>query len=151
MELLIELLERKNLCFRNFHKVCSDFLDEISKGNADGLDAFQKTRQGLLHVLETVDGELSQHLRTLEDRGALDHPSSKLRTQVNFYVRERESVVQSILDLDLQILSHIDKLKSETIQKLQSLQSGKKTISAYRSPLEQIERAEEPKSVNREV
>jgi len=52
MEVLIEILERKNLCLRNFHRLCEAFLEEISKGKADSLEEFQRKRQSLANVLE---------------------------------------------------------------------------------------------------
>ena len=69
MEELISLLERKNLCFRSFHKLCSEFVDEIAKGETAGLEEFQRRRQGLINVLEQLEQEVQ---RWLEARRGVD-------------------------------------------------------------------------------
>lgn len=150
METLIRLLERKNLCFRNFNKLCLDFIDEITRGDMTNLEQFQRRRQGLINVLEKLEIEIGQCLDALRTDPA-QSLAPHVKNVINQLFRERESFVRSILDLDLRILTQIDRIKDETIQKLQSLQVGRKSIGAYRSPIEAVETAERNKSLDREA
>lgn len=134
MEAVITILERKNLCFKNFHKLCSDFVDEIAKGETQNLEQFQRRRQALIHVLEQLEEDLIEKLKTIPTQTA-----SVEKTQIETLLKEKDSILNSILSLDAQILSHIDRVKDETIKKLQALQSGRKTIGAYRSPMTSID------------
>lgn len=153
VEYLISLLERKNLCFRSFHKLCADFIDEIAIGDTTNLDTFQRRRQGLIKVLEQLEFEVVHWLEGFKSNEiALESvmfPDSKQK--INQLLREKDGIVTSILDLDLQILSHIDRIKDDTIQKLQSVQNGRKTINAYRPSNDLIEGSSEMKIVDQEA
>lgn len=141
---LIELLERKNLCYRSFYKLCGEFLDEIARDDTTNLDQFQKHRQSLINILEQLEFEIMHWLdRFNKNRAALDTLMTEgVKKLVGDLLKQKDSLIKSILDLDLQVLSHIDRIKSETIQKLQAVQSGRKTIGAYRSPLDSVDLAE---------
>lgn len=153
VDYLLELLDRKNLCFRSFHKLCSEFLDEIAKGETQSLEEFQKRRQGLIKVLEQLEFEITHWLDGFKETPDLLDAiiTDRAKTRMNQLLRDKDGIVRSILDLDLQILGHIDRIKDDTIQKLQSLQSGRKTIGAYRSPMESVEAAELSKAMDREA
>jgi hypothetical protein len=153
MEHIIILLERKNLCYRNFYKLCIDFIDEIARGDTTNLELFQRQRGSLIKVLEQLETEINVLLQDYNSRPeeleAFMSPTTKDRITLLF--KEKDGVVKSIIDIDLQILSHIDRIKDETIQRLQAIQSGKKTISAYKSPTERVEAAENQKYTDREA
>ncbi len=153
MQELVALLSRKCQCYKSFYRICNDFLDEVSRGDINNLNRFQNQRTGLLTVLENIEEEIQTFLKQFDDSpGSFDLlMTSEIKTQIQYLTREKDSLIQAILELDKQILKHIDRLKSDTIQKLQSVQSGKKTIGAYRSPVESVERAEGKSLVDKEV
>lgn len=147
LETLLKLLERKNFCFRSFHKLCLDFVDRIAAGDTSGLEEFQRKREGIIRVLEQIEKDttlcldaLGREAENKKSPGAQITPDAKRGIELSF--REREGLVRSILDLDLQILGHIDRIKDDTIRKLQSVQTSRRTVSAYRSPLDSVENAE---------
>lgn len=149
---LIEVLERKNLCFRSFNKLCLDFIDEIARGDVNRLEDFQRRRESLIKVLDQLEREQTERLGRLGDPAKLDpNTTQHARQKIDQLHRERAGLVQSILALDKQILAHIDRIKQETIQKIQSLNTGRKTISAYKSPIDSVEQAEKAKSLDREA
>ena len=153
MEVLIEILERKNLCLRNFHRLCEAFLEEISKGKADSLEEFQRKRQSLVNVLEDLEQESNKILGGYNSNPELFESmlSSQAREQISHLIKTKDSIIKAIVDLDLQILTHIYQLKNETIQKLNSLQSSRRTLTAYRSPLEKVEQAENSGIIDKEA
>lgn len=153
MVVLISLLERKNLCFRSFHKLCEEFIDQVSKGDTAGLEQFQKRRQGLIKVLEQLEFEVTHWLDGFRanPRAPESLMTAESRVRMDALLRQKDGLVKSILDLDLQIMGHIDRIKDETIRKLQALQNGRKTINAYRSPIESVETAEGAGIVDRKA
>lgn len=153
MEVIIQILERKNLCLRNFHRLCEVFLDDISKNKSEGLEEFQRKRQGLVSVLEELEKESSKILENYNSNPELfeSMATTDSKEKISRLIKTKDATIRSIVDLDLQILSHIDRLKNETIQKLNSLQSSRKTLAAYKSPLETIEKAENAGGVDREA
>lgn len=153
MQELIALLGRKCQCYKSFYRICNDFLDEISKGDLTNLSKFQNQRSGLLTVLENLESDTQNFLKQFDDSpGAFDVLlTSENKTQIQYLTREKDSLIQAILELDKQILKHIDRQKSDTIHKLQSVQSGKRTLGAYRSPVDSVERAEGKTLVDKEV
>lgn len=141
MKLLFDLLERKNLVFRSFHSLCSSFLDQIAKGDTSSLEQFQTRRQSLLHVVGQIEQEITTHILDLKSSNIKDEAliTDPNKTILNRYMLEKDSLIQSILDLDREILRKIDQIKENTIQKLQSIQVGRKTLGAYKSPMENLE------------
>lgn len=135
---LIECMERKNLCLRSFHQLCGEFLDQIAKNNIEVLDDFQRKRNSLIKVMTNLENDINSGLTRLAEQKKTMCVEEKIASLLT----EKEARIRSILDLDNQIINHIHRLKGETIQKLQSVQMGKKTITAYKSPLEQIEASE---------
>lgn len=149
MEHLISLLERKNLCFRSFNKLCADFISEIERGEINNLELFQRRRQGLIKVLEQLEFEIGQCLDNLH--GSPDSLSTQVKNNINQLFKERDALVKSILDFDLRILAHIDRIKDETIQKLQALRGSRKSLVGYKSPLDSVEAAERNKVYDQEA
>lgn len=141
---VVGLLERKNLCFRSFLRLCEEFLDRLALGDVSGLEKFQNRRRGLIEVLEHLDREI----------GVLPTaPSTNpgVRAGIDGAIREKDLLIRAILDADLKILAGIDRAKAETVQKLHSLHSGRKTIGAYRSPLDKVEYAENSRILDKKA
>ncbi len=153
MQELIALLGRKCQCYKSFYRICNDFLDEISLGDLNNLSRFQNQRSGLLNVLEHLELDIQNFLKQFDESpGSFDALlTSEHKTQIQYLTREKDSLIQAILELDKQILSHIDRQKNDTIQKLQSVQTGKKSVGAYRSSIDSVERAEGKGRVDKEV
>jgi hypothetical protein len=143
-----ELLERKNFCFRSFLKICQEFVDTVDQQKEADLETFQRKREGLIKVLEQLDVQISTRMQQSPNAEEKD---PETRKKVAALLTEKEGLIRSILDIDLKVLAYVDRLKDETIRKLQAIQTSKKTTNAYKSPLETVETAENSKSVDREV
>jgi hypothetical protein len=144
MQNLIELLERKNLCFKNFYDSCNQFLDECSNDNLQNLEAFQTKRQALLNVIDKIDAEIDSYLKPFKNNQSLFNAlcTSEIKTKIQYLEREKKGLITAIIELDKQILEKIKTLKEETIKKLHAIQSSKRTLSAYKSPIDNIETEE---------
>lgn len=153
MDRILELLERKNLCYRNFHRLCNDYIDEITLGSTEGLDGFLKKRQSLLDVLEQIEGEINKEIEVLRaTRGELEAiVSPAQRDRIKTLWDEKDSHLKNIMALDKRILLQVERFKDDALQKLQSIQIGRKTLGSYKSPMSRVEQAEDIKIVDHEA
>ncbi|MGE4232242.1 MAG: hypothetical protein AB7F43_02835 [Bacteriovoracia bacterium] len=143
------LLERKNQCLRSMHQITQEVygklisnepLETYENGEFVELRKLQEIRNGLIETMTRLDKEISQLL-------------SKAKELPNLTTLEAEKnqLIRSILSLDQSLYSELEKLKSKVVQQLNSVQSGRKTISAYKSPQQEIELAEGGAVLDQEV
>ena len=152
MSLIVVSLERKNLCYRSFYKLCEIFLDEISAGNISNLGSFQSKRQALLDTMDTLETLINSELASLSPERKLElQGTNELGSTIQTLLREKDSIVNSILIVDKEILRALDRIKDDTLQKIHSIQSGRRTVHKYKSSIDTIERAEGLKIVDDEV
>ncbi len=109
---------RELLCYQNLWKITSDFLTVLPTASYENIETFQKQREGLIKVLVHLKAEL---------------PVAAISDEVEF---QKKALLKSIIEMDTQVLAKLESLKTDTVLKLQSVQEGRKTISAYRSPME---------------
>lgn len=149
MKELAVLLERKNQCLRSMHQITQEVygklisnepLETYENGEFVELRKLQEIRNGLIETMTRLDKEISQLL-------------SKAKELPNLTTLEAEKnqLIRSILSLDQSLYSELEKLKSKVVQQLNSVQSGRKTISAYKSPQQEIELAEGGAVLDQEV
>lgn len=141
MDEVIELLKRKTTCLQSFYHLCQKFLLEIEAGSIKNLNTFRKQRHGLIHLMKNLDIKI----KPLIVEKNLD--SNQLAPHIN----TKDILIKNINELDEKILNHIINHRSVIIQKLQSLQFGKKTILAYRSPQHAAPNASRLKILDTEV
>ncbi len=142
IDYVLERMERKNLCLRSFHGLCGVFLDQIAKDKIDALEDFQRKRQSIIKVMELLESEIVAKIGQKPYESILANGGPSVREKIAALLAEKDSLIKAILDLDAAIVENINRLKGDTLQKLQSVQIGKKTISAYKSPLDRVEATE---------
>ncbi len=142
MEHLKTLLEGRNLCLRNLLKISELFLTEIATGNIENLEKFQIQRKKLIRVTQNLDADISTAAGTHPNLDNLDHE------EIKAFLRQKNSLLQSVIDLDTEILNYIRQIKEDTLRNLQALHGQRKTLSAYKSPQNQIETAEGNTNLN---
>jgi hypothetical protein len=86
------------------------------------------TREHILAVVEKIELLLSQKLEGSKEDVSEDHRSS-----VEGLLQSKDKIIREILDQDLEILSTIEKEKSNILLELKTLKKGRMTISAYKS------------------
>ena len=137
--LLINLLERKNLCFRSFNKLCLDFLDEIARGETAQLDEFQRKRDSLIKVLEQLEFEVNH---CLKDIGSRIRPALETKQRIERILAEKEGHVKSILDSICRSWSHRPNQGRHDSRNCSPCRAAKTHMSAYRSPMDSVEAAD---------
>ena len=105
---LLELLEEKNSCLLEFHKINMDELSRLAKGHIGNLENFYYSRELLLNAINKLDCSVSQ---APPAQSLKISPTQKKR--LTDILNLKRNIVISILDQDLAIISMIDKLKQE--------------------------------------
>lgn len=134
MNNVIKLLETKNYWFSKFLKTCDQFLVDLrvnpEKSIAD-LDLFEKNRLSLLNILKKTEDKIQVLLA--EDRLRHYVPTSEEKTKINFYLREKDSVLKQIITLDTEIIKLMEELQSKNLENLKNLEKGKNALAKYKS------------------
>lgn len=129
MERVISLLREKNHYLEKFFTVNEHELINFGEGNFENVEAFYQAREKILELIRCIDGLIQDETdRTIDQEVG---PADKV--EVESLLRAKDEWVSSILAQDLQILSYIDKEKSNIIKELRSTAHARKAVGAYRS------------------
>ena len=138
MSELLKLLETKNYWFQKFLLTCEKFIVSLKENQdkaIDGLELFEKNRESLLNIIRKTDHKIKMLLDEQEMRECI--LGSEQKTKINYFMREKDSILSQILKIDNEIISMIEIIKNESFAKLKKLETGKKTISKYKSSKKQ--------------
>lgn len=127
MELLARLLERRALCLRSMVEISSRYLTELRIGDTEGTQRFNESRKRVFEVVRKLDAEIHPLL-----------PQAQAERAHDLLCRQKEWT-DKLRALDASITGEITKIKAEIIGNLQQLGSGRRVISAYRSPESRLE------------
>lgn len=130
MERIITLLREKNHYLEKFLEVNEREFMNFESGNFDNIEDFYNTRDNILDLIRCIDDFLQEEndLATNDPRCT---PAEK--AEIEALLKKKEGWVTQILAHDLQILSCIEKAKSNIIRELQSVRTGRKAIHRYHS------------------
>jgi hypothetical protein len=137
MDRIIELMAHKNHFLENFYSTNEKQLAELTQGEYNNLENFYETRESLIESIRYLDSEIGKELDIELELGADPDPSlvaADIRNQVIDHLKIKNMYVTRILDLDLQIISQIEKIKSSIIKDLADVQKHRKSIGGYKSP-----------------
>lgn len=133
MKQLFKLLEDKNYWYAKYLNSNEAYLQALTHAPEvaiDELELFYGNRESLLKILEDLDQKIQVHLN--DGQSGLE-PNSADRTIIQRYIREKDSMIQRIVEIDEKILQLMEKLKSEGLEKLKLLGKGKKALAKYKT------------------
>lgn len=133
MKQLFKLLEDKNYWYAKYLNSNEAFLQALTHAPEvaiDELELFYGNRESLLKILEDLDQKIQVLLN--ESESAFE-PNSADRTIIQRFIREKDSMIQRIVEIDEKILHLMEKLKSEGLEKLKLLGKGKKALAKYKT------------------
>jgi hypothetical protein len=138
---LFKLLEDRIFWFRKYLACTEAFLAALKHAPdiaLDELEFFHGNRESLLKILDSLEGKI----QAIMEQEAHSGPelSSELTTKVQYYLREKESLVASIIRLDREVMAEIDTIRLQGEEKLKLLAKGKKALAKYKSTGSQNER-----------
>lgn len=130
MDKIIVLLKERNRHLAKFSALNSAELGKMTSGSFDTIDGFYSAREGLLEIVKQIEIMIEKRLTVLGD---FSNASGSIKKLVSGLLKERDELVNQILNQDLEILGLIDQAKNTIIQELQSLKRNRKVIGSYKS------------------
>lgn len=131
METIINLLKDKNYHLDKFFQLNESELLNFAEGNFDNLEVFYQSRETILDLVRCIDRLIDAASGT--DGVAPAVISDAHKREMIRCMNQKQDVVQRILAQDLQILSVIEKEKSNIIKELRQVSGAKKAVGAYKS------------------
>ncbi len=129
MEEVIHYLEMKNRYYEKFYSITQKFLEMAQEDQWQELNLFVDNRERILNIIRSFDFKVA----ALFD--ALDMKQINLaayRAKIKGLFEARERWVQKIVTIDLQLISRIDEIKSETIRDLKKAVELEKGIEQFK-------------------
>jgi hypothetical protein len=126
MDRVIALLRDRNHCLEKFYWVNEQELINFGVGNFDAVEEFYQARDKILDHIRVIDGMIADENKR-EDVGPTDHQ----RAEAQILLSSKDELVKSILAQDLQVLTYIEKEKSNIIRELRGNTQAKRAVGAY--------------------
>ena len=128
---IIHLLQERNRYLIKFSTLNKDELKKFKDGNYNNVDEFYNARESILGMINKIEFLVSTKLEELNNADSVILDGN--RTAVEEILKIKDQIVKEILELDLEILSTIDKEKSKIFTEMQAIRKGKRVISNYKS------------------
>jgi hypothetical protein len=126
MERVIALLREKNLFLEKFYVVNEQELLNFVEGNFEMVEPFYQARDKILDLINCIDGLLHE-----ENLKEIEPATEAQKSEAHSLMNVKDELVKSILAQDLQIMTYIEKEKSNIIRELRSNGIAKKAVGAY--------------------
>lgn len=135
MTRIIQLLTQKNHYLEKFYSLNEEELFNFQCGNFDNIENFYQTREKILETVRYIDGQLDevQSEFPIAAESTIVNVEHSLRREMREHLAIKDEYVNRILGQDLEILSCIEKAKSEIIRELRDIRKNKKAFSGYKS------------------
>ncbi len=126
---LISLMKEKNHFLEKYMNLNEREGVHFQAGMFDRLEMFYADRERILEIVKYLDGEIDREQASLDPAQIDRDAKSEIAAQLEI----KKEVVDQVLKQDLDILSLIEKEKSNIIRELQDLRRDRKGLSGYKS------------------
>ena len=132
MEEVIEYLRLKNDYYEKFLSITAKFLSEARQNRWDDLDFFVENRERILNIIRSFELKIA---KVVNQKPNDDAAVAKYKPTVKSLLEQRKALADKIVALDLELISKIDEMKSETIKDLKkTVETGHQLNSFTRVP-----------------
>ena len=141
MTRLYKHLEDKNYWYKKYLACTEAYLVALRHAPEialDELELFYGNRESLLKILDSLDVKVDEEVKLAEKHGT--EWNTKQHTRIQQYLREKDSTVGRIVELDKELMAEIEALKAKGEEKLKLLAKGKKALAKYKSSSETNEK-----------
>lgn len=138
---LFKLLEDKNYWYAKYLACTEAFLAALKHAPEiaiDELELFYGNRESLLKILDDLDQKVDIWLAEEHRKGT--QATSEQSTKVQYYIREKDSIINKIVMVDKEVIDGIELLRSQGAEKLRLLSKGKKALAKYKSTMNHNEK-----------
>ncbi len=115
MEEILHYLELKNQYYEKFCSMSAKYLARTYDNAWDDLTFFVDNRERILNIIRSFDFKIAKLFQDI-DPTALD--LTMYRPRVKALLDRRTELAKRIVEVDLELISRIDDMKSETIRDL---------------------------------
>ncbi len=117
MEEIIQYLEMKNKYYAKFFSISTKFLEETNNDHWDNLNFFVENRERLLNIIRSLDQKIA---RAFKESATTEEEMNSYRKTLKGLFDHKKHLGDQIIAIDLQLISKIDAMKTQTIKKLKS-------------------------------
>lgn len=129
MDTIIQLLQDKNNHLEKFYKINESELLNFTEGNFENIEHFYKARETILDIIHRIDELIEQGQEDFDQTKIADTDKKSVLNALSI----KNDLVTRILSQDLQILSAIEKAKSNIIRELAQVKGARKAVGGYRT------------------
>ena len=129
MERVIGLLREKNSYLERFFTINEHELMNLGEGNFENVEAFYQAREKILELIRCIDSMITEE----NDRFTATAISSFIKSEAEELLKAKDEWVEAILAQDLQVLSYVEREKSNIIRELRTTNKARRAVGAYRS------------------
>lgn len=127
MERVISLLREKNHYLEKFFTVNEHELINFAEGDFENVEAFYQVRDKILDLIKCIDDLLEEE----NTRTAIEPIRASDRGEIESLLKSKDEWVKLILEQDLEIISYIEKEKSNIIRELSETKQTRRAVGAY--------------------
>lgn len=106
---VFEILEEKNSCLLEFHRINTDEILRLSQGRIDNLENFYLSRELLLRAISRLDSKIAKNNSNGAGPNKIEVNQEERRKLLEL-LNLKKNMVMSIVDQDMTILSLMEKL-----------------------------------------
>lgn len=129
---LISLVYEKNHYLEKFYSLNESELSNFLEGKFENLENFYQTREKILEMIRYVDVQIEKTHNDVVRSG--QDLSDIIKRELKKAMKIKDEYVERIIEQDLNVLSCIDRAKTDIIREMQTLKKGRKAMSGYKMP-----------------
>lgn len=130
VEQIVHYLELKNQYYEKFHSMTRKFIESSQKDEWSDLQFFVENRERVLKIIQYFDHKVATLLQAVPSESP---EVESHRARVQELMKARYDMGQRILEQDLELISRLEELKSETIRELKKVQDFGQKLHSYAS------------------
>ena len=139
MEEVIHYLELKNQYYEKFYNLTQKFLQLAEDKRWNDVELFVDNRERILSIIRSYDFKIAE---VFEQIDVTQVDLNLYRTRVHSLLESRKSWVDKIVALDLELISKVEDMKSETIKELKKTVETHNQINSFKDTILPFKRKE---------
>ncbi len=126
----IQLLNEKNHFLEKFYSLNEKQLVQLTSSQYENIEYFYNQREDILNIIKYIDAEI---VRAHNDEVAMNMIASPQDQEIaRECLRVKNIFVNRIIEQDIQIISLIERLKTNIINELKTVRHARRTMAGYK-------------------
>lgn len=129
LDTIVVKLESKVNLLRKYKFVSLAYRAHLLEEKIDQVEEFTAYRESLLKEIDQADATIEELSKKINGQEV----PTLYKEAVQLLLWEKESLVKGILDLDMELISLVEAIKSRVIQELSKVKSGRQSLRSYKT------------------